>query len=72
MDAEHQGGVGVHGVAGETGQPVGQRWCVGQQVGSSVLLSIPPHQGYGSRGMPQAGIKGTDTLVFVVDVVGVR
>ncbi|MGO1316461.1 MAG: FKBP-type peptidyl-prolyl cis-trans isomerase [Cellulomonadaceae bacterium] len=43
---------------------------VGQQVGSRVLLSIPPHHGYGSRGVPQAGIGGDDTLVFVVDVVG--
>lgn len=43
---------------------------VGQQVGSRVLLSIPPHLGYGERGMPAAGIRGTDTLVFVVDVVG--
>lgn len=43
---------------------------VGQQVGSRVLLSIPPHLGYGERGMPQAGIGGTDTLVFVVDIKG--
>ncbi|WP_199424872.1 FKBP-type peptidyl-prolyl cis-trans isomerase [Actinotalea solisilvae] len=43
---------------------------VGQPVGSRVLLSIPPHLGYGERGMPQAGIGGTDTLVFVVDIVG--
>ena len=45
---------------------------VGTAVGSRVLLSIPPHLGYGERGMPQAGIGGTDTLVFVVDVVGTR
>ena len=45
---------------------------VGQQVGSRVLLSIPPHLGYGERGVPQAGIGGGDTLVFVVDVVGTR
>ena len=45
---------------------------VGQQIGSRVLLSIPPHQGYGDRGMPAAAIKGTDTLVFVVDIVGVN
>ncbi|WP_127129765.1 FKBP-type peptidyl-prolyl cis-trans isomerase [Georgenia sp. SYP-B2076] len=45
---------------------------VGQQIGSRVLLSIPPEHGYGPNGMPQAGIKGTDTLVFVVDVVGVE
>lgn len=43
---------------------------VGRQVGSRLLLSIPPHLGYGDRGMPQAGIGGTDTLVFVVDVKG--
>ncbi len=44
---------------------------VGQQVGSRVLLSIPSHLGYGDRGVPAAGIRGGDTLVFVVDIVGV-
>jgi peptidylprolyl isomerase len=44
---------------------------VGQQVGSRVLLSIPAHLGYGDRGVPQAGIRGGDTLVFVVDILGV-
>lgn len=44
---------------------------VGQQVGSRVLLSIPPHHGCGSRGVPQAGIGGDDVLVFVVDILGV-
>ncbi|BDO41401.1 MAG: peptidylprolyl isomerase [Cellulomonas sp. 73-145] len=43
---------------------------VGQQVGSRVLLSIPSHLGYGDRGVPQAGIRGGDTLVFVVDILG--
>ena len=43
---------------------------VGQHVGSQVLLVIPPDQGYGSAGQPSAGIKGTDTLVFVVDILG--
>lgn len=45
---------------------------VGQQVGSRVLVSIPPELGYGSRGVPQAGIGGGDTLVFVVDIVDAR
>ncbi|MCL1899128.1 MAG: FKBP-type peptidyl-prolyl cis-trans isomerase [Promicromonosporaceae bacterium] len=45
---------------------------VGQNVGSRVLLVCPPAHGYGERGAPQAGIKGDDTLVFVVDIVGVR
>ena len=42
---------------------------VGQTVGSRVLLVIPPDKGYGSEGNPQAGIGGTDTLVFVVDLL---
>lgn len=42
---------------------------VGQPVGSQVLLVIPPAQGYGEGGNPQAGIEGTDTLVFVVDIL---
>ncbi|PWD52001.1 peptidylprolyl isomerase [Serinibacter arcticus] len=45
---------------------------VGKQIGSRVLVSIPPHLGYGERGMPAAGIGGTDTLVFVVDIIGAR
>ena len=41
----------------------------GQTVGSRVMLSIPPAQGYGKSGASQAGIKGNDTLVFVVDIL---
>ncbi len=42
---------------------------VGVPVGSRVMLVVPPAEGYGSKGNAQAGIKGTDTLVFVVDVL---
>ncbi|MEU6376315.1 FKBP-type peptidyl-prolyl cis-trans isomerase [Streptomyces sp. NPDC046909] len=42
----------------------------GKKVGSRVLLATPPTWGYGSTGNSQAGIKGTDTLVFVVDIKG--
>lgn len=45
---------------------------VGQQVGSRVLISIPPHEGYGPGGNQRAGIGGQDTLVFVVDLKGAR
>lgn len=45
---------------------------VGQQVGSRVLISIPPHDGYGPMGNPRAGIGGDDTLVFVVDIIDAR
>jgi peptidylprolyl isomerase len=40
----------------------------GKKVGSRVEMAVPPAQGYGSQGNAQAGIKGTDTLVFVVDL----
>jgi peptidylprolyl isomerase len=42
---------------------------VGRAVGSRVLLSIPPELGYGEAGNKDAGIKGTDTLYFVVDIL---
>ena len=42
---------------------------VGQTVGSRVLLVLPPAEGYGTAGNAQAGIKGTDTIVFVVDIL---
>ncbi len=41
----------------------------GVNVGSRVLLVAPPKDGYGKQGNPQAGIEGTDSLVFVVDVI---
>lgn len=41
---------------------------VGKKVGSRVEMSVPPTWGYGTQGNAQAGIKGTDTLVFVVDI----
>jgi FKBP-type peptidyl-prolyl cis-trans isomerase len=41
----------------------------GQTVGSRVLLVIPPADGYGPVGAPSAGIKGTDTIVFAVDIL---
>ncbi|WP_030782916.1 FKBP-type peptidyl-prolyl cis-trans isomerase [Streptomyces sp. NRRL S-920] len=43
---------------------------VGKKLGSRVELAIPPKMGYGEEGNKQAGIKGSDTLVFVVDLVG--
>ena len=44
---------------------------VGQRVGSRLLLSIPAELGYGERGVPQAGIAGGATLVFVTEILGV-
>jgi peptidylprolyl isomerase len=42
---------------------------VGQTVGSQILLVVPPDKGYGTAGQTSAGISGTDTLVFVVDIL---
>lgn len=49
--------------------PGWDKTLVGQHVGSRLLLSIPPADGYGSSGQSSANISGTDTLVFVVDLV---
>jgi peptidylprolyl isomerase len=45
----------------------------GVTVGSRVMLVIPPSLGYGpSGGQASAGIKKNDTLVFIIDIVGVQ
>jgi peptidylprolyl isomerase len=41
---------------------------VGQKVGTRLVVSIPSKYGYGETGNEQAGIKGTDTIVFVVEI----
>ena len=59
----------VVGVSPEQVIPGWDKGLIGQTVGSRVMLSIPPAEGYGSAGQSQAGIKGTDTLVFVIDII---
>jgi FKBP-type peptidyl-prolyl cis-trans isomerase len=49
--------------------PAWNTGLVGVPVGSRVMLVVPPAEGYGSKGSSQAGINGTDTLVFVVDIL---
>ena len=45
---------------------------VGAPVGSRLMIAIPPELGYGKAGNEQAGITGTDTLYFVVDILAAR
>jgi len=59
----------VIGASPEQVIPGWDKGLIGQTVGSRVMLSIPPAEGYGSAGQSSAGIKGTDTLVFVIDIV---
>jgi FKBP-type peptidyl-prolyl cis-trans isomerase len=49
--------------------PGWNKGLIGVPVGSRVMLVIPPADGYGKTGNSQAGIKGTDTLVFVIDIL---
>src|SRR5215470_2052422 len=49
--------------------PAWNTGLVGVPVGSRVMLVVPPAEGYGKTGNSQAGIKGTDTLVFVLDIL---
>ena len=55
------------------GGQVIQGWdegVAGMKVGGRRTLHIPPHLGYGARGAGGA-IKGNETLIFVVDLLGV-
>jgi len=49
--------------------PAWNTGLVGMPVGSRVMLVVPPAEGYGKTGQASAGIKPTDTLVFVVDIL---
>jgi peptidylprolyl isomerase len=42
---------------------------VGATVGTRMVIAVPPDLGYGEEGNPDAGIKRTDTLYFVIDVL---
>ncbi|MTD13338.1 hypothetical protein GIS00_05170 [Nakamurella sp. YIM 132087] len=56
------------------GEGVVSGWSVGLtgvKQGSRVLLSLPPADGYGATGNSDGSIKGTDTIVFVIDVINV-
>lgn len=44
---------------------------IGMKVGGRRSIVIPPRFGYGSAGQSGAGIAGTDTLVFIVDLVSI-
>lgn len=55
------------------GQVIGgwDQGVVGMRVGGRRKLTIPPHLGYGARGAGGV-IKPNETLIFVVDLLGVQ
>ncbi|HEX3790681.1 MAG TPA: FKBP-type peptidyl-prolyl cis-trans isomerase [Pseudonocardiaceae bacterium] len=57
------------GLALSTAMPA-WRQLAGQRIGSRVLMVVPPKDGFGTQGDPQANIMGSDTLVFVFDLLG--
>ncbi|WP_338897770.1 FKBP-type peptidyl-prolyl cis-trans isomerase [Streptomyces sp. TG1A-60] len=74
-------GTALPGTYGEHGAPsafpVGQgavlpaldRAVEGQQAGSRVLVVAPPAAAYGDAGNARLGVRGTDTVVFAIDIV---
>jgi peptidylprolyl isomerase len=49
--------------------PGWDKTLVGKHIGTRLLLTVPPADGYGTTGNSQANITATDTLVFVIDLV---
>lgn len=47
-----------------------QQAVVGQTVGSRVLLIVPPDHRLGVKVAAKTGVKASDTLVFVIDILG--
>lgn len=73
FDESYSGGVPRDFVVGGENAQVIDGWnegLVGLTQGSRVILVVPPALGYGEAGNEGAGITGTDTLYFVVDVLG--
>jgi len=48
--------------------PAWDKALLGKTVGSRILVVVPPKDGYGDAGSPPK-ISGTDTLVFVIDIL---
>jgi peptidylprolyl isomerase len=49
--------------------PGWDKTLIDKTLGTRLLVTVPPADGYGATGQPNAGITGTDTLVFVIDLV---
>jgi peptidylprolyl isomerase len=70
FESSRDGGRPDSAVAGAGQMLAGwDRAVVGKPVGSRVLVVIPPKYGYGAKGHAGSGIRSTDTLAFVIDIL---
>jgi peptidylprolyl isomerase len=51
--------------------PAWNKALIGVPRGSRVMLIVPPGDGYGPNGNPQIKVGPKDTMVFVIDILGV-
>ncbi len=56
-------------LAANVGLPGLKQALTGARMGSRVLAVLPPKDAYGSSGNSQIGVTGSDTIVFVVDLI---
>lgn len=48
------------------------RGLIGLCKGSSAYIIVPPHLGYGMRGVPEQGVRGDTTLRYDVEIVDIQ
>ncbi|MEV0391294.1 FKBP-type peptidyl-prolyl cis-trans isomerase [Nonomuraea sp. NPDC050643] len=68
LESSHDGGRPAVMRIGEL-IPGLNKGLTGKRIGSRVVMSIPPKDGYGAGGHPETGVTGADTLVYVVDLL---
>lgn len=53
----------------ETVLPGLRSGLTGQNIGSRILIAIPPKDGFGDAGNPNLGIEANDTILFLIDII---
>ncbi len=62
-------GTGPQMIPAQMGLPGLSTALKGARLGSRIVAVLPPKYGYGTNGQAQLQIKGTDTLVWVIDLL---
>lgn len=69
FDSSFGRGIASFVYGSDTVIPGWTKGLAGDRVGDRVLVVVPAAEAYGAKGVPSAGIRGGDTLVFVIDIV---